>query len=313
MKISRRFRNTTLAIAGLALAALAGPQAADRVVNAPVDSSGMALSEDLRLTELWKAVAASGKVEARGADMTLDEWQRVSRGDTVKARSHVRTFKRSRATLTRSGDVILVDAESQVLLPGVGAHQGSRIRQESGSILYQIESRANDRVEVLTPYLVAGVKGTVFGVIVGDQFASVSVVEGHVEVRSLATGETVDLFAGDMTVLEEPKGRLEVFREGRRESALSGEDRPSRSAKRSLRETRRLIERGANDDMFSPIAESSLWMVFERDDWFKEQDGSLTRRDRLDAMMEEDRQDLRNEDDRSTSPKTGTKTPAGRN
>ncbi len=309
MKISRQFRNIALAIAGLTLTALTGPQAADRTVSALTDPPGMAMNEGLRLTQLWKAVAASGRVEALGADTTGDEWQRVRRGDAVAARSQVRTFKRSRATFTRSGDVVLVDAESRVLLPGGGAHEGSRIRQESGSVLYQIEGRAGDRIEVLTPYLVAGVKGTVFGVIVREQFASVSVVEGHVEVRSLATGERVDLFTGDMTVLEGPEGRLQVYREGRRESATSQEGRLSQGAKRSLRETRRLIERAADDDILSSNREAELWMSFERADWFKEGDGTATRRDRLDAMMEEDRQDLREEDNLSTSTKTGAKKP----
>ena len=72
----------------------------------------------------------------------------------------------------------------------------TRVLQDAGQLLFQVERRAGRHSEVETPYLVAGVKGTTFGVDVSDIAASVSVVEGLVGVADPETGQEVDVAGG---------------------------------------------------------------------------------------------------------------------
>ncbi len=198
---------------------------------------------------MWKAVAASGDVESLpGQDLTTD-WRRVSRGDRLEPESLVRTGRRGRATLALGKSVILVDPGSQLRLPEHPAQDGpARVVQRSGSAVYDIDGSKHGPVEVVTPYLVAGVKGTVFGVSVGDGYALVSVEEGHVEVRSTASGETRDLHAGEAVMIEaSASARLEMLE--RREG--SRRDDPRRSAHDALKRVSDVADRktrGEDDD-----------------------------------------------------------------
>ncbi len=189
----------------------------------------------------WKAVAATGMVESRPPAATTDPWSAVRRGDLLEPESAVRTQKRSRTTLARNGDVILVDPASEIVLPAVASGKSTVIRQGSGNALYRIEPSPERSVSVETPWLVAGVKGTVFSVIVEPAWASVSVASGRVEVRCLATGEVAGLGPGDMVVFDAEMRVMEVYRE-RREGAREVTSEISRSAKESLDTTVDLLE-----------------------------------------------------------------------
>lgn len=292
MTRSTWLRTLMVAAAGIGLAAMT--------------AGGIGASDDpARRAEVlpWKAVAASGRVEARDAGLDPEEWQQVRRGDSVVVQSMVRTAKRSRATLARQGDVILVDPESEVRLPGGEGRLDSRIRHRTGRALYRFEPRTVGGAEVVTPWLVAGVKGTVFSVIVESDFTSVSVVEGQVEVRTVAGGETIDLYPGEMAVLEEAEGRLELFREGRRETQVASMAEPSRKARRAQRDTNRLIDRAAEDTTLSNSLEREVWAKFDRFDWVQRREKRLERLDDLDKRMEEDKQVLTAEEDSRTSTK----------
>lgn len=150
----------------------------------------------------WKTVAASGHVEQR-ASITAETWHEVSRGDELAALSWVRTGRRSRATLTRSATILLVDPDSELQLPAGGpAGEPSWVMQTSGSVIYEVERRPHDKFEVVTPYLVAGVKGTVFGVTVTDRYALVGVEEGVVEVRSAFSDRVLEVHAGEAVLVD---------------------------------------------------------------------------------------------------------------
>jgi len=177
----------------------------------------------------WMTVAASGRVSRRDADAPEDAWRKVRRGDTLAPMTHVRADARGRATLTRDGDIVLVSPGSLVTLPGGVSSSVETIRHDSGSALYQVKPGREGRFEVVTPLLVAGVKGTQFSVFVRDGYAAVEVVEGHVEVQSLVRpGESVDLFAGDMVTMDGRDGRMEVRSDERRE-VIAGDDATRRA------------------------------------------------------------------------------------
>ena len=161
----------------------------------------------------WKTVAASGDVAMQPPTSPATQWIQLRRGDQVAPLSHVRTQARGNATLTRDGDVILVAPGSDVVMPERTPAGTTRVEQRSGKAFYQVSPRSSGRFEVQTPMLVAGVKGTEFSVVIEDGRAAVSVVEGHVEVLSLLTGEKQDLFAGMSTVVDARERTMEMHRE----------------------------------------------------------------------------------------------------
>lgn len=147
----------------------------------------------------WRTLAASGRTETR--PVGLDAWRRLDRGDLLHADGHVRTGARSRATLAQHATVLVVDPASEVVLPREGAEP--RVVQSRGAVLYDVDGRTHRGMTVETPTLVAGVKGTVFLVTVRKGVAIVTVREGLVAVTSRATGETVDVGAGEAALVEE--------------------------------------------------------------------------------------------------------------
>jgi hypothetical protein len=172
---------------------------------------------------LWKAVAASGPVEAarNAASGEQPAWSAVRRGDRLEPRTEIRTGRRGRTTLVRRGDVLIVDPDSHVALPDADAAGAPAAFQRSGSVVYEVAGGKGHGFRVITPYLVAGVKGTVFMVTVARTHASVTVEEGIVEIMSRSTGATLDLGPGESVRLDasEGAGMEHVVVRGARESA----------------------------------------------------------------------------------------------
>jgi len=162
-------------------------------------------------TSVWTAVAASRGVEARPATATTAvDWRDVRRGDELASKTSVRTGRRGRATLTRHGSVLIVDPRSLVELPEP-ATDGveTSIIQSSGSVMYEVDRRDSRHFEVVTPHLVAGVKGTSFLVTVESDFTAVTVESGLVEVLNPANGESTDLGPGESVFLDREEQRLD--------------------------------------------------------------------------------------------------------
>ena len=216
----------------------------------------------------WTTVAASGKVEA--ATVSVEEsWREVRRGDVLPSSTAVRTGKRGRATLTRTASVLIVDPATEIVLPEPGdSRMETSVVQTQGSVVYDVDSRKSPHFEVVTPHLVAGVKGTRFVVTVKDGFTSVSVKHGLVEALDIETGERAEIGAGesvfldghdrgfdfhDMEQANEPRVRAEIKRLARAER-----DRPE------LRDRERLDRDG--DDLRDRMALKGEHRG-EQDDW----------------------------------------------
>lgn len=173
-------------------------------------------------TDPWKTVSATGRVESLAPVAGQADWIPVRRGSEMAPLSHIRTFERARTTLTRQGDIILVAAGSEVVLPDRMSDGATVVMQKTGHAIYKVAPRTGGgRFEVQTPFLVAGVKGTRFSVILEKDRAAVSVLEGVVEVRSSVSGETKDLTAGMVAVVDGKLGRVETYDD-------AGRDRPGR-------------------------------------------------------------------------------------
>ena len=203
----------------------------------------------------WQTVAASGPVEARVAVSEAAVWTEVSRGDRLMPTTLVQTGKKGRATLTRNASVLMLDPHSRVELPGEGfSEMETSVIQTEGSVLYKVDSRANPHFEVVTPYLVAGVKGTSFLVTVNDRYASVTVRHGLVEITNTGTGEKVELGPGQSVVRERDEIEMDFVRDRRR----------SREARRESKQLDRMDRRAAETDHKAELATADRFDVAQR-------------------------------------------------
>ena len=265
--MTRRF-NRTLPFVPLvsALILLATPGSTSGVQPMPVDGMTQAVDTVQQCTlpfpqvqtlidrGYWMAVSSSGDVMSRAPGADTATWVAVRRGDRVESLSLVKATGRGQATLTRNGDVILVSPGAELTLPE-GDVSGDVIRQDGGKALYKVKpGREGRRFEVVTPMLVAGVKGTQFSVVVREDFVAVEVVEGHVEVQSLMnSADRVDLFAGDLVSMRRDDGRLETYGEDRRR-----EDMPSKQRFQEVKDIR-----SDTKDLVSDLADETS--VFDVD------------------------------------------------
>jgi len=180
-------------------------------------NSAPATPSDLPSVSTWMTVAASGPVQARTAIDSDAVWRDVTRGDELLSETQVKTGKKGRATLTRSSSLLVVAPYSDVELPADGyGEMETSVIQTSGSVLYEVDGRTNPHFEVVTPYLVAGVKGTSFLVTVNERYTSVTVRKGLVEISNPDTGETFDLRPGESVIRHRDDAEMELVYDRRR-------------------------------------------------------------------------------------------------
>lgn len=147
----------------------------------------------------WQIVKASGDVwiQSEGA-------QKISlkTGANLQNGQELRTGNNGRVLLKRGEETILVTPNSVMALPEKQPEPGkTRILQQVGEILLEVEKKNVKHFEVTTPYLSAVVKGTKFRVTVDDAGAKVNVERGKVEVKDLATGQFVLVKPGQFAAI----------------------------------------------------------------------------------------------------------------
>ena len=109
---------------------------------------------------------------------------------TVPPGQTIRTGQSGRLLLTRGGQSILVSPNTSLTLPAASDGPQSRVQQQIGSILLEVDKREADHFEVQTPFLAAVVKGTQFRVTVSATGADVEVIEGRVHVLDYRSGDS---------------------------------------------------------------------------------------------------------------------------
>ncbi|RYG83441.1 MAG: hypothetical protein EON59_13820, partial [Alphaproteobacteria bacterium] len=122
-------------------------------------------------------------------------------GQTLPIGTSVTTGGNGRATMTNGEQRIVVGPNSRTTL---APEQGgmTRILQDLGSALFQVDRQARPHFRVETPLLAAVVKGTTFTVSVDPQGDRVHVAEGLVEVRSNSGNAASDVAAGATGVVK---------------------------------------------------------------------------------------------------------------
>lgn len=149
--------------------------------------AGAAAAADWRLVEVTGRVrvAAPGEEPKAGAPNL-----------TIPAGADITTAGGARAVLSNGEKRIVIGPNSRMTVAAGQPAGMTRIMQDLGSIVFQVNKQAQPHFRVDTPLLAAVVKGTTFTVSVGAVSDTVHVAEGLVEVRANAGGPPNDIPSG---------------------------------------------------------------------------------------------------------------------
>jgi len=123
---------------------------------------------------------ATGSVEIGRGEPPV--WKAADEGDALGAGDRVRTGEDGRAEIALEGSTLRLYPNSTLRLPEASTPGKTSVEMDRGTSLFDVLKRG-DTFEVHTPEVVVSVKGTRFGVGVGDDEASVAVYRGIVGVR----------------------------------------------------------------------------------------------------------------------------------
>jgi len=177
--------------------------------------------------EGWRVVVVSGTVRhlTIWADGSV-RWGAVAAGQVFPAETQLETAADGHLVLFNGHDSLTLSPGSRVIVPAEASPaEHIRILQDLGTVRYDVESRnpgpsgigafltrvrralttdgppAAALFEVRTPHAVVVVKGTSFTITVTPLETRIVVLEGVVGVRDLASGEVLDLLAGQSVVV----------------------------------------------------------------------------------------------------------------
>jgi FecR protein len=123
----------------------------------------------------WKITEQAGPVSLRTPGQSF--WHRAIPGAILIPGSEVATFDGTRLELTSADDKVTASGPSRFTLPK-SERNGVRVRQDAGSLSYEVQSAPKRRFEVKTPHFSTVVKGTRFLVSVDRTGSEVFVDEG---------------------------------------------------------------------------------------------------------------------------------------
>jgi len=151
-------------------------------------------------------VSVQGAVDAKRVGET--DWRPVGMEDKFCAGDTVRTSAASRADILLGDQSVLRVREETTLVVEGPRDEGSYVLDLLQGAAHFFSRQGARNLEVQTPYTVAGVRGTEFGVEVGDASTTIRVFEGSVRAENPAGGVT--LASGQTAVAE--KGQAPMVR-----------------------------------------------------------------------------------------------------
>ena len=159
--------------------------------------------------ESWLVREQPGTLQYRLPESA--DWSPASPGLELQPGTTVRAGSGRPAVLTQEQSRIVIRAGTELILPIMDS---GTVVQRRGSVRYQVKPRSVADFLVETPYLVIGIKGTTFDVMVSEAGAEVQVSEGLVEVTTpdgrfraiLARGQSARIGAAAGSVLEVDSG-----------------------------------------------------------------------------------------------------------
>lgn len=135
---------------------------------------------------------ARGEVTAKAAG---GQWAKAEKGLALASGDMVKTGARSKAEISFPSGVMRLFENTLVVIPAVSDKGGKKdiasVQLDSGSTAYRIDPAVGAGFSVKTKHVIAGVKGTSFGVTAGDKESLVVVYFGKVEVTNLSGGGAV--------------------------------------------------------------------------------------------------------------------------
>jgi hypothetical protein len=225
-----------------------------RLVFAACVAAAAIASDGALAQDTWQVQKASGEVWViSGAAQSVA----LSFNTTVNPGDRIRTGQNGRVLLARGSQTILIAPNSTIGLPAqTGAGLATTILQESGSILLEVEQKAQKHFEVETPYLVAVVKGTQFRVTADGTGSQVDVISGQVEVADLKSGQYALVFPGQVAKVSiDGPGGLSLSGTGGTDAIKEGTPRASRVPAAAPPE---LLPRPGNKSAQSPTIKTTL-------------------------------------------------------
>lgn len=152
----------------------------------------------------WRVMSRSGVVRLR-------EPGRAPRDARVNDRVHpgttVTTGASSAAVIANGVQRMTMSANSRMTIARSSSPGMTRILQNLGSVLFQVDRRRVQHFRVETPRLAAVVKGTTFTVTVNSRFERVDVAQGLVEVRANQGGATREVPGGQSVSVADSEPR----------------------------------------------------------------------------------------------------------
>ena len=124
----------------------------------------------------------------------------VRSGSTLGTPATIRTGHDGFIELRQGATTAAIAADTRVDLPAVTASDGliDHIAQPTGNVLYDVAKRPGRKLRIETPYLVAVVKGTRFNIAAQDQNATISLLEGQLEIWTPDESDVIQLNAGEI-------------------------------------------------------------------------------------------------------------------
>lgn len=128
---------------------------------------------------------------------------------TLKHGQNLVTGNEGRTVMTSGHDMLRLEPQTAITAGGEEEGLASVIELLYGTLHVKAAKRSDgETLSIETPALVATVKGTEFEVVVLDRGTAVSVTEGLVSVRSVRSGEAIDVTPGHTAVVSAVHGVL---------------------------------------------------------------------------------------------------------
>jgi hypothetical protein len=165
-----------------------------------VSTSASGASPDARgdIDARISVTAVAGKVDVTMAGEAVT----VERDATVLLPARIVTGHDGMLGLTQAGTNISVSSDTEIEIPAEAADGNlvARLVQHRGNVFYDVAPRDVGKLRVETPFLVAVIKGTQFNVAVDTAGTTISLFEGHLEIRTPDDSDVFELNAGEIAI-----------------------------------------------------------------------------------------------------------------
>lgn len=136
------------------------------------------------------------KLRGQAFILVQGTWVQLKRGDVVSNSAAVRTMKDGQVEFIRDHETIALGPDTQIQIFDRKGQRYTTVKEAYGSVRVEANVENVQHFSVLTPFLAATVKGTIFTVVSNGRASEVQVQRGKVGVDDLHHGLHVDVHPG---------------------------------------------------------------------------------------------------------------------